>query len=79
MHTHDEYTPISDSRIDTNDDSRADTNDDSPRDTNDDMGWLRSVGSLKLMVSFAEYRLLYRALLQERDIILRSLPIVATP
>ena len=39
MHTHDEYTPISDSQIDTNDDrqpnrhdSRVDTNDDSPID-----------------------------------------------
>ena len=28
-----------------------------------DMGWLRSVGSIKLYVSFAEYRLFYRALL----------------
>ena len=26
------------------------------------MGWLRSVGSIKLQVSFAEYRLLCRAL-----------------
>jgi len=26
------------------------------------MGWLRSVGSIKLYVSFAEYRLFYRAL-----------------
>ena len=30
-----------------------------------DMGWLRLVGSLKLLVSFAEYRLFYRALLQK--------------
>jgi len=30
------------------------------------MGWLRLVGSLKLQVSFAEYRLFYRALLQKR-------------
>ena len=30
------------------------------------MGWLRSVGSIKLYVSFAEYRLFYRALLQKR-------------
>jgi len=30
------------------------------------MGWLRSVGSIKLQVSFAEYRLFYRALLQKR-------------
>ena len=29
------------------------------------MGWLRLVGSLKLYVSFAEYRLFYRALLQK--------------
>jgi len=43
------------------------------------MGWLRSVGSLKLQVAFAEYRLFYRALLQKRRIILRSLLIVATP
>jgi len=33
------------------------------------MGWLRSVGSLKLHVSFAEYRLFYRALLQKRPTI----------
>ena len=37
------------------------------------------VGSLKLKVSFAEYRLFYRALLQKRPIMLRSLLIVATP
>ena len=43
------------------------------------MGWLRLVGSLKLQVSFAEYRLFYRALSQKRPIILRSLLIVATP
>ena len=43
------------------------------------MEWLRLVGSLKLYVSFAEYRLFYRALLQKRPIILRSLLIVATP
>ena len=40
--------------------------------------WLRFVGSLKLLVSFAEYSLFYRALLQKRPIILRSLLIVAT-
>jgi len=34
---------------------------------------------LKLYVSFAEYGLFYRALLQKRPIILRSLLIVATP
>ena len=43
------------------------------------MGWLRLVGSLKLYVSFAEYRLFYRALLQKRPIILRSLLVEATP
>jgi len=43
------------------------------------MGWLRLVGSLKLQVSFAEYHPFYRALLQKRPIILRSLLIVATP
>ena len=37
------------------------------------MGWLRWVGALKSYVSFAEYRLFYRALLQKRPIILRSL------
>jgi len=43
------------------------------------MGRLQLVGSLKLQVSFAENRLFYRALLQKRPIILRSLLIVATP
>jgi len=43
------------------------------------MGWLRLVGSLKLQVSFAKYRLFYRALLQKRPMILRSILIVATP
>jgi len=43
------------------------------------MGWLHPVGSLKLQVSFAEYRLFYRALLQTRPVILRSVLIVATP
>ena len=33
------------------------------------MGWLRSVGSIKSQVSFAEYRLFCRALLQMRPII----------
>jgi len=37
------------------------------------MGWLRLVGSLKLQVSFAEYYLFYRALLQKKPVILRSL------
>ena len=43
------------------------------------MGWLRVVGSLKLQVSFAEYRLFSWAPLHQRRIILRSLIIVATP
>jgi len=43
------------------------------------IGWLRWVGSLKLWVSFAEYRLFYRALLQTRPRLLRSLLFVATP
>jgi len=43
------------------------------------MGWLRLLGSSKLQVSSAEYRLFYRALLQKRPINLRSLLIVATP
>jgi len=43
------------------------------------MGWLRLVGSLKLWVSFAEYSLFCRALLQKRRKIWRSLLIVATP
>jgi len=43
------------------------------------MGWLWWVGSLKLQVSFVEYSLFYRALLQKRPIISRSLLIVATP
>jgi len=43
------------------------------------MRWLRLVGSLKLWVYFAEYRLFYRASLRKRPIILRGLLIVATP
>ena len=43
------------------------------------MGWLGLVGSLKLQVCFAEYRLFYVALLQKRSITLRILLIVATP
>ena len=43
------------------------------------MGWLWLVGSLKLQVSFTEYRLFYRALWQKRPIISRSQLIVATP
>ena len=42
------------------------------------MGWLRLVGSFKLQVSFAEYCLFHRALLQKRPRILRSLLIEAT-
>ena len=40
--------------------------------------WLRLVRSLQLQVAFAEYSLFYRALLQKRNTILRSLRIVAT-
>ena len=43
------------------------------------MGWLQLVGSFKLQVSFAEYTLFYRALLQKRPIVSRSLLIEATP
>ena len=43
------------------------------------MGGLPLVGSLKLQVSFAEYRLFHRALLQKRLVILRRLLVVATP
>jgi len=41
------------------------------------MGLLRRVGSLKIQVSFAEYSLFYRALLQKRPKNFRSLLIVA--
>jgi len=41
--------------------------------TDDSVGWLRLVGSLKWKVSFAEYSFFYRALLQKRPMILRSL------
>ena len=43
------------------------------------MGWLWSVGPIKLYVSFAEYRLFYRSLLRKRPIILSILLSVATP
>ena len=43
------------------------------------MGWLRSVGSIKLHISFAEYCLFYGALLQKRPIILSILRTKATP
>jgi len=42
------------------------------------MGWLQLVGFLKWQVSSAEHRFFYRALLQKRPIILRSLLIAAT-
>ena len=42
------------------------------------MGRLRSAGSIKLQVYFAEYPLFYRALLQKRHIILSILLIEAT-
>ena len=41
-------------------------------------GWLRLVGSLKWYLSFSEYSLFYRALLQKRPVIIRSLLIEAT-
>ena len=37
------------------------------------MGWLHVVGSLKLQVSFVEYSLFYRALLQKRPVFLHVL------
>ena len=40
--------------------------------------WLRLVSSLKLQVSLAEHSLFYRALLQKRPMILRSLLLEAT-
>jgi len=43
------------------------------------MMWQRLLGSLKLQVSFAQYSLFYRALLQKETHKLRSLQIVATP
>ena len=43
------------------------------------MGWLQLVGSFRLLVSFAEYSLFDRVLLQKRPIILRSLLSEATP
>ena len=43
------------------------------------MGWLTLKGSFKLLVSFAEYSLFYRALFQKRPIILSSLLIVVAP
>jgi len=43
------------------------------------MGRLQLVGSIKLLVSFAEYRLFYRSLLRKRHIILSMLLTKATP
>ena len=43
-----------------------------------DMGWLWLVGSFKIYVSFPEYSLFYRALLQKRHMFIGSLQIVAT-
>jgi len=43
------------------------------------MGWLRLVGSLKLLVSFAKEPYKADDILQKRPVILRSLLIVATP
>ena len=43
------------------------------------MGWLWSVGSIQLQVTFAEYRLFYRALLQKRPIISSILLNKTTP
>ena len=43
------------------------------------MGWLRLVGSLKLYVFFAKEPYKRDNILQKRRVILRSLPIVATP
>ena len=43
------------------------------------IGWLRLVGSLKLLVSFVEYRLFYRSLLHKRPVVLRSLLVAASP
>jgi len=43
------------------------------------MGWLRSLGSIKVQVSFVEYSLFYRALLQKRPVILSILLTKATP
>jgi len=50
-----------------------------PQMRKSDMGWLWLVGSLKLQVSFVEYSVFYRALLQKRPIILWSLLVIATP
>jgi len=49
------------------------------RDLSFHVGWLRLVGSLKLYVSLENIGLFYRALLQKRPILSRSILIVATP
>jgi len=46
---------------------------------NSTMGWLRSVGLIKLQVSFAEFCLFYRALLHTRPIVLSILLTEAIP
>ena len=51
----------------------------SPRRKQCHTGRLRLVGFLKSQVSFAEYRLFYRALWEKRPVILMRLRIVATP
>ena len=43
------------------------------------MGWLRLVGSIKLQVSFTEYSLFYRSLLQKRPVTLSILLIESHP
>ena len=43
------------------------------------LGWIGLVGSIKLSVSYAEYRLFHRALLQKRPLILSILLAKATP
>ena len=47
--------------------------------TENAIGWLRSVGSIKLQVSFAKEPCKRNNILQKRPIILRSLRIEATP
>ena len=44
-----------------------------------DIGWLRLGGSLKSLVSFAKETYKRDDILQQRPVILRILPIVATP
>jgi len=42
------------------------------------VGWLQIVGSFKILVSFAAYRLFYRALLPKKPMFFGSLIIVAS-